>query len=79
MCMKVKVSIGGLLVKPRGKSEAELDLADNATVKDMLLALGYEDAHVPRIMASVNGTIRRPDYSLKDGDDVKLSILVGGG
>lgn len=77
--MRVKVSIGGLLVNPQGKSEAELALPDGALVKDMLLALGYEHAHVPRIMTSVNGTIRRPDYALKDGDEVRLSILVGGG
>ena len=79
MPIKVKVTVGGLLCKPLGKTEVEQTLADGATVRELLTSLGYSKEHIPRIMASVNGTIRKPDFNLSDGDDVKLSILVGGG
>ena len=77
--MRVHVSIGGLLAKPSGRGELELELRQGATVRELLRAVGYSDAHIPRIMAAVNGVIRAQEYVLRDRDEVKLSILVGGG
>ena len=77
--MNIRVRIGGLLTKPSGRSELELDLPEGATVRDLLSAVGYTDEHIPRIMATVAGSIRKQQYVLADRDEVRLSILVGGG
>lgn len=77
--MKVRVTIGGLLTKPGGKSRVDAEVSDGATISDLLAAIGYSPEHIPRIMPSVKGTIRKHDYALSDGDEVSLSILVGGG
>ena len=79
LAMKIRAIIGGLLEKPSGVGEMELDMREGSTVRELLAAVGYCEAHIPRIMAAVNGTIRKGEHVLKDGDEVRLSILVGGG
>ncbi|MFH2205054.1 MAG: MoaD/ThiS family protein [Elusimicrobiota bacterium] len=79
MAITVDVEIGGLLAKPQGKSAVRPTLENGAVVRDMLAAIGFKKEHIPRIVVSVNGTVRKLDFDLRDGDIIKLSILVGGG
>lgn len=77
--IRVHVKISGILIKPQGRDRLDLEVKPNTTVKKLLLSLGYDKKQLNRIMAVVNGTLRKPDYILNDGDNVSLSIIIGGG
>ena len=76
---KVHVKISGILTRPKGKAQLDVDLKPKTTVRRLLLILGYDKKHVNRILVVVNGTLRKQDHVLEDGDVVSLSIIIGGG
>lgn len=77
--MNVRVIIYGSLLKPEGKSDFSQEVPDGATVRDLILALGYRAQHASVILTTVNGAQASHRMRLKDGDEVVLSVLVGGG
>ena len=77
--MKIQVKIIGALTKPDGKDDFTTDLPAKATVTDLLKKLGYHEMHLSIIMAAVNGKQKKNSQVLKDGDEVELSLPVGGG
>jgi sulfur carrier protein ThiS len=77
--IRVHVKISGILIKPRGKDRLDLELKPDTTIKKLFHSLGYDKKHVNRIMTVVNGALRKPDYILNDGDNISLSIIIGGG
>lgn len=77
--MRVQVSIVGALIKPRGLGELEQELAEGATIADLLEALDYQLAHRRHIVAAVDGELRHHDSPLAAGERVVLSVTVGGG
>ncbi len=61
-----------------GVGEAmSVQLPENATVEQLLRELELPEEHVKVIF--VNGTVRKEDYQLADGDDVGIFPPVGGG
>jgi molybdopterin synthase sulfur carrier subunit len=56
---------------------AKIDLADNATISDLVDSLELPAGQVKVIF--VNGRIRAPDWTLKSGDEVGIFPPVGGG
>jgi sulfur carrier protein ThiS len=77
--MNIRVIIFGTLLKPEGKHDFTQTMEDGATVKDLLVALGYQPLHVKAILTTVNGHHASPNKKLKDDDEVVLSVMVGGG
>lgn len=77
--MKIQVKIIGALMKPAGKEDFSQEMPDQATIQDLLLKLGYHEKHLNIIMAAVNGKQKKNSTKLKNGDEVELSLPVGGG
>lgn len=77
--MKVKVRIIGVLKRPRGKDTFELDLPEGAKIKDLLEKSGFDSVHAAHILTAVNGDYKKHFHKLEDGDEVLLSMIVGGG
>lgn len=77
--MNVRVIIYGTLLRPEGQHDYVKTLPEPATVKDLLAAMGYQPAHAKAILVTVNGQHASPLKKLSDGDEVVLSVMVGGG
>ncbi len=77
--ISVHASVSGVLLKPRGLKEFDLDLDQGSTVRDFLVAAGYAENHIPRIMTVVDGVLRPHHHVLESGQNVVLSIIIGGG
>ncbi|HPB31365.1 MAG TPA: hypothetical protein PLB62_07920 [Candidatus Sumerlaeota bacterium] len=77
--ISVHVCVSGILLKPRGLNEFDLELARGSTVRDSLVAAGYAENHIPRIMTVVDGVLRPHHHVLESGQNVVLSIVIGGG
>lgn len=77
--MNIRVIIFGTLLKPKGEQEFTQTMPEGATVRDLLLAVGYQPAHVKSILTTVNGEHAAGPKKLHDGDEVVLSVMVGGG
>jgi sulfur carrier protein ThiS len=77
--LKVQLQLYSILrekLPPEAKGRGVFDLADGATLADLLQALNIRN----NVVASVNGQ-HEPDRTraLQDGDEVKLFSSVGGG
>ena len=57
--------------------QAEVSVAPGQSVRDTLAAVGIPPELVALVM--VNDVQQRKDYSLQDGDVVKLIAVIGGG
>jgi sulfur carrier protein ThiS len=77
--MNIRVIIYGSLLRTEGKHNFTKDVPEGATVRDLILALGYQPQHVTTILTTVNGMQASHNMPLKDGDEIVLSVMVGGG
>jgi hypothetical protein len=77
--MNIRVIIYGSLLRPEGKHDYTKDVPEGATVRDLIVALGYQPQHVAAILPTVNGVQASHNLRLKAGDEVVLSVMVGGG
>ena len=77
--MRVHVKVLGALMKPFGKDELDFDVDERACLEALLLKLGYHQAHLRFIVASVNGAQQKLGYSLKEKDEVTLVLPTSGG
>jgi len=68
-----------VLRRTRDKPIFDLELADDATVKTMLAELGFKDDEMNHLWIFVNNKLERLEKNLRDGDDVWVGIVVGGG
>ena len=79
--MKIFVKLYATLTKYAGGSimhePLEVALGENATLDDLYTRLGIPSDEVKT--AFVNSVMRRPDYTLRDGDHVGVFPPVGGG
>ena len=77
--MHIRVIIYGSLLRPEGKHDFSKEVADGATVKDVIIALGYQPQHVTTILTTVNGLQASHNLQLKEDDEIVLSVMIGGG
>jgi sulfur carrier protein ThiS len=77
--MNIRVVIYGSLLRTEGKPNFIKVVPEGATVRDLLVALGYKPQHVATILTTVNGIQSSHNMKLKEHDEVVLSIMVGGG
>lgn len=77
--MNVRVIIYGSLLRPEGQHDYGKDVPEGTTVRELMLALGYTPQHAAAILATVNGAQASHLRRLKEGDEVVLSVMVGGG
>lgn len=75
--MRVQIKLMGML-KDREPEGGEMELADAASISDVLMSLGIESRTIQAV--SVNGSIERDKgRALKDGDELTILPPVGGG
>ena len=79
LTIKIKIEILGLLKKPRNLRNFEFEMPDNSTMEDLLLELDYSREHCRYILAVKNGIGADRHTVLSDGDEVVLTLPVGGG
>jgi molybdopterin converting factor small subunit len=81
--MRIAVRLGSGLSRLAGRSRLELELADGATVGDLLDRVAGDrpelGAGMPSVLTVVRGTQVAGDRVLADGDEVALLIPVAGG
>jgi hypothetical protein len=77
--MNVRVIIYGTMLRTEGQQDFVKDVPEGATVRELILALGYQPHHVTSILTTVNGTQASHHRRLQQGDEVVLSVMVGGG
>ena len=77
--MNIRVIIYGSLLRPEGQHDYVKEVAEGATVKDLILAIGFQQSHVATILATVDGTQASHHRKLSEGEEVVLSVMVGGG
>jgi sulfur carrier protein ThiS len=77
--MNIHVIIFGTLLRPEGEHDYTKAIPEGSTVKDLMVAMGYQPAHVKAILTTVNGQHASPHKKLHEGDEVVLSVMVGGG
>jgi molybdopterin converting factor small subunit len=81
--MHIAVRLGSGLARLAGRSRLELDLADGATVRDLLDRVAGERPELrsglPSVLTVVRGSQVASDRVLSDGDEVALLIPISGG
>jgi len=81
--MRIAVRLGSGLSRLAGRSRLEVDLADGATVGDLLDRVAGDrpelGAGLPSVLTVVRGTQVAGDRVLSDGDEVALLIPIAGG
>lgn len=78
--MKIKVKLYTSLKKyGDGKIDQDNDLTiqQSITLKDLISHLGIPEKNVS--MSLVNGLVKKVDYMLQEGDEVKFFSYIGGG
>ncbi|HNX31241.1 MAG TPA: MoaD/ThiS family protein [Holophaga sp.] len=77
--MNIRVIIYGSLLRTEGKRDFVKEVPEGATVRDLIVALGYQPHHVTTILPTVNRSEVSHNRPLQDGDEVVLAVMVGGG
>lgn len=77
--MKIRVDHIALLHCDNLDADKSIELGRTATVTDLLNALGISEEHQKAVVPFINSERAKRTHSLKDGDEVFLSLAVGGG
>lgn len=78
--MKIKVKLYTILKKyGEGKidKDSNLTIQQGLTMKDLISHLGIPEKTVS--MSLANGLVKKIDYKLQEGDEVKFFSYIGGG
>ncbi len=78
--MKIKVKLYTILKKyGEGKidKDSNLTIQQGLTLKDLISHLGIPEKTVS--MSLTNGLVKKIDYKLQEGDEVKFFSYIGGG
>ncbi len=77
--MRVRIEITGILRKPSGQAQLELELPENATASQAIAELGYREQERKALRFSRAGEVLTPGGVLREGDRLLLFAAVGGG
>jgi molybdopterin converting factor small subunit len=81
--MRIAVRLGSGLSRLAGRSRLELELADGATVGDLLERVASDrpelGSGMPSVLTVVRGSQVTGDRVLSDGEEVALLIPIAGG
>jgi hypothetical protein len=77
--MKILLEYTAVLDAKGAASGSHVDLPDGAVVSDVLDLLHVKKDHQKYVVPFVNGDKKRLTDTLRDGDQLTLSLPVGGG
>ena len=67
------------LRRVRKNNVFDLELPDNSTLKSMLIKTGFKKDEIEHLRVFVNEKLVTLNKALKDGDDIWVGIILGGG
>jgi molybdopterin converting factor small subunit len=79
MPMRVKVELLPGLRPIRGEKRFEIELNDGATVKELLLSIGFRENEIEHLRVWVGKDMASLHTVLKDSDEVTMGVPLGGG
>jgi len=79
MTIHVKIELMPVLKRLREERNFEQELSDDATVRTMLANIGFKENELEHLRIFINNKLAHLDKVLKDGDDIWVGIVVGGG
>ncbi|MEJ2745583.1 MAG: hypothetical protein P8123_07875 [bacterium] len=66
--------------KPLGQGPVDVEVGEGTTVgRFMVEKLGYDTAHVRLLSYFIGGESVKPSYVLRDGNQLKILMVIGGG
>lgn len=77
--MRIRVDHIALIHCDNLAADKSIELAEPATVTDLLSALGISKEHQKAVVPFINSERAKRTNTLHDGDEVFLSLAVGGG
>jgi sulfur carrier protein ThiS len=77
--VKVNVSFLGPIRRPWPEQTRELEVAKDTSIIQLLETLGYQAQDMRRVAIVVNEQKASLEKILKDGDQLRLVLLAGGG
>lgn len=79
MTIKVKVELMPGLRQAQQGNVFDLELPDNSTLKSLLIKMGFKEEEIEYLRTFVNEKIATAKKALKDGDNIWVGIILGGG
>lgn len=79
MTIRVKVELMPGLRRLRKEKNFDLDLPDDATIETLLTEVGFNEDEMRHLRIFVNNKEARLDKVLKDGDEIWVGVIMGGG
>lgn len=79
MSIRVKVELMPHLRRSRKETTFGLELPEDTTVETMLAKLGFKEEEMQHLRIFANNKAAPLDKMLKDGDDIWVGVVVGGG
>ena len=77
--MNIHVEFMGPVLRPTTEPSMDMTLESGATVKDLLLTLGYPETQARHVAVYDDG-VRLPHLSLlQDGQSLTVAVAMGGG
>ena len=77
--MKINLNYHKLIKVAKYENNSLIEVPDKCTVRDLIILLGIPKNLAESIAVYVNGQPAWNSTYLKEGDSVKLLILIGGG
>ena len=79
MTIRVKVELMPGLGRVRKENVFNLELPANSTLKSMLIKTGFNEDEIEHLRVFVNEKIVPLQKTLKEGDNIWVGIVLGGG
>lgn len=79
MTIRVKVELMPGIRRVRKGNVFNLEIPANSTLKSMLIKTGFKEDEIEHLRIFVNGKLVPLNKALKDGDNIWVGIVIGGG
>ncbi|MEM3420942.1 MAG: MoaD/ThiS family protein [Candidatus Hadarchaeum sp.] len=79
MSIRVKVELMPGLRPVRKENVFEMELPPESNLKSMLLEVGFREDEIEHLRVFVNEKLASLNKELKDGDNIWIGIVMGGG
>ncbi|MEM2890301.1 MAG: MoaD/ThiS family protein [Candidatus Hadarchaeum sp.] len=79
MGIRIKVELMPGLRPVREENVFEMELPPDSTLKSMLLEVGFREDEIEHLRVFVNEKLASLNKELKDGDNIWIGIVMGGG
>ena len=77
--VRAKVELMPTIRRLRDKNIFDLELPDGVTVKTMLRNIGLKDEEMEHLRIFINKKLVSLNEKIRDGDEVWVGLIVGGG